>query len=74
MSEDSLSDDVVEVDLGDTVMLERTGDDEVAQRSQSGIWFYLRSDLARALTLFVVTIALAIITTRLQRQMEAEGI
>ena len=58
------------IDLGDSVMLSK----EVAEPRQSGIMFYLRSDLGRALCLFIATIALAILTTRMQRQMEAEGI
>ena len=58
------------VDFGDSVMLSK----EVAEPRQSGIMFYLRSDLGRALCLFIATIALAILTTRMQRQMEAEGI
>lgn len=58
------------IDFGDSVMLTK----EVAETRQSGIMFYLRSDLGRALCLFIATIALAILTTRMQRQMEAEGI
>lgn len=45
-------------------------DDDVQSR-QSGVWFYLRSDLGRALCLFIATVAIAILTQRLQRQMEA---
>ena len=58
------------IDLGDSVMLSK----EVAKPRQSGIMFYLRSDLGRALCLFIATIVIAILTTRMQRQMEAEGI
>jgi len=56
-----------QVDVGETVMLTRIQDE-----SQSGIWFYLRSDLGRALCLFVATVLLSILTQRLQRQMEVE--
>lgn len=69
------SDDWDHVDLGDSIMLTRTKTDDVAPSLQSGIWVFLRSDLGRALGLFIATVLLAIITTRLQRQMEeAEAI
>merc|ERR1712216_622180 len=58
---------------GESIMPMRT-QDEVIELPQSGIWFYLRSDLGRALLLLVATIALSILTQRVQRQMEAEGI
>mmetsp|Transcript_27337 Transcript_27337/g.58514 ORF Transcript_27337/g.58514 Transcript_27337/m.58514 type:complete len:373 (-) Transcript_27337:50-1168(-) len=74
LSEDGeLSDGGQEVDLGASVMLTRA-QDELTQLPQSGIMFYLRSDLGRALCLFVATISVAVLTTRMQRQMEAEGI
>ncbi|KAL3792269.1 hypothetical protein ACHAW5_001095 [Stephanodiscus triporus] len=63
------------VDFGDSMILTRTKTDDVAPSLQSGIWVFLRSDLGRALGLFIATVLLAIITTRLQRQMEeAEAI
>jgi len=48
-------------------------EDELVQPPQSGILFYLRSDLGRALCLFLSTVLLALLTQRLQRQLEAEG-
>ena len=64
-----------QVDIGESLLLTRTrgNDEEVAQPRQSGIWYYLRSDLGRALCLFIATIIVAILTKRLERQMEAEG-
>ncbi|KAL7433942.1 hypothetical protein ACHAXH_003714 [Discostella pseudostelligera] len=64
-----------QVDIGESLLLTRTrgNDEEVAQPHQSGIWYYLRSDLGRALCLFIATIIVAILTKRLERQMEAEG-
>ena len=55
---------------GDSVMLTQT-EDEVAQPQQSGLLYYLRSDLMRALCLFAATVALAIITKRMERQLLA---
>jgi hypothetical protein len=51
-----------------------SSDDDVAPSLQSGIWVFVRSDLGRALGLFIATVLLAIITTRLQRQMELEAV
>ena len=55
---------------GDSVLLTQT-EDEVAQPRQSGLLYYLRSDLMRALCLFAATVALAIITKRMERQLLA---
>lgn len=71
--EESEMSDEGEIDLGDSVMLTRS-QDEVAEKQETGIWFYLKSDLGRALCLFISTILLAMLTQRMQRQMEAEGI
>ena len=65
------------IEVGESVLITRStrdSDEEVAQTRQSGIWYYLRSDLGRALCLFIATIIVAILTKRLERQMAAEGI
>ena len=62
------------VDFGDAIMLSHKKTDDVAPSLQSGIWVFVRSDLGRALGLFIATVLLAIITTRLQRQMELEAV
>jgi hypothetical protein len=63
------------VDFGDAIMLSHNKKtDDVAPSLQSGIWVFVRSDLGRALGLFIATVLLAIITTRLQRQMELEAV
>ena len=62
------------VDFGDAIMLSRMKTDDVAPSLQSGILDFVRSDLGRALGLFIATVSLAIITTRLQRQMEKEAV
>jgi len=62
------------VDFGDAIMLSHKKTDDVAPSLQSGIWAFVRSDLGRALGLFIATVLLAIITTRLQRQMELEAV
>lgn len=66
--------DQQEVDVGDSVMLTRVEEGEVAESQQKGIWYYLRSDLGRALTLFIATVLIAVLTQRMQKQMEEEGI
>lgn len=60
--------------VGESVVVTRTrdSDDKVTQTFQSGIWNSLRSDLGRALCLFLATIIVAILTKRLERQMEAD--
>eukprot|EP00581_Thalassiosira_minuscula_P010606 CAMPEP_0183722140 /NCGR_PEP_ID=MMETSP0737-20130205/14188_1 /TAXON_ID=385413 /ORGANISM="Thalassiosira miniscula, Strain CCMP1093" /LENGTH=432 /DNA_ID=CAMNT_0025952253 /DNA_START=247 /DNA_END=1545 /DNA_ORIENTATION=+ len=68
-----LSDEIETDYVGDSISLTRTEDEVMEQPPQSGVWFYLRSDLGRALVLFIATIALAILTQRVQRQMEEEG-
>lgn len=72
-----LSDDgSQEIDImgEESVMLTRTThDDELTEVPLTGIWSYLRSDLGRALGLFIATMLLALITQRMQRQMEADG-
>ncbi len=62
--------------IGESVLQTHTreSDEDIAQTRQSGVWYYLRSDLGRALCLFIATIIVAILTKRLERQMEAEGI
>jgi hypothetical protein len=65
------------IEVGESVLITRStrdSDEEVAQTRQSGIWYYLRSDLGRALCLFIATIIVAILTKRLERQMAAEGV
>ena len=62
------------VDFGDAIMLSRMKTDDVAPSLQSGILDFVRSDLGKALGLFIATVLLAIITTRLQRQMEKEAV
>lgn len=66
--------DQQEVDVGDSVLLTRVEEGEVAESQQKGIWYYLRSDLGRALTLFIATVLIAVLTQRMQKQMEEEGI
>jgi hypothetical protein len=61
-------------DFGDAIMLSHKKTDDVAPSLQSGIWVFVRSDLGKALGLFIATVLLAIITTRLQRQMELEAV
>jgi len=74
LSEESgLWDEGEDIDLGGSVTVS-CDQNELTQPRESGILFYLRSDLGRALGLFVATIALAILTQRMQSQMEAEGI
>ena len=68
--EEDLSDGKEVAVGGDSVMLTQT-EDEVAEPRQSGLLYYLRSDLARALCLFAATVALAIITKRMERQLLA---
>lgn len=52
----------------DDVVIELTEDLEESQAG--GIWGFLQSDLGRVLKLFIPTMILAIITTRMQRQMD----
>jgi len=73
LAEEDNSPDGRQVVMEESILLTRT-EDEVMQPLQSGIFFYLRSDLGRALVLFVATVVIAIMTQRVQRQMEAEGI
>jgi hypothetical protein len=61
------------VSFSDSVTLTRMEIDDVALSKQSGILAFIRSDLGRALGLFIATVLLAIITTRLQREMEESG-
>lgn len=68
--EEDLSDGKEVAVGGDSVMLTQT-EDEVAQPRQSGLLYYLRSDLGRAICLFAATVALAIITKRMERQLLA---
>ncbi|KAL3826502.1 hypothetical protein ACHAXA_004339 [Cyclostephanos tholiformis] len=67
MESSGVGDHVVD---GDSITLTRMKIDDVALTKQSGIFVFIRSDLGRALGLFIATVLLAIITTRLQRQME----
>jgi hypothetical protein len=62
--------------IGGSVLQTRTceSDEDIALTRKSGVWYYLRSDLGRALCLFIATIIVAILTKRLERQMETEGI
>ena len=52
----------------DDVIIELSDDLEESQTG--GIWGFLQSDLGRVLKLFIPTMILAIITTRMQRQMD----
>lgn len=47
---------------------------EVQSPPQTGLRYYLQTDLVRALVLFIATVVLSLWMQRLQRQMEAEGI
>ncbi len=71
--EDMESGVVDHVGFGDSITLTRMKIDDVAPSKHSGILVFIRSDLGRALGLFIATVLLAIITTRLQREMEESG-
>ncbi|KAL7527500.1 hypothetical protein ACHAWF_002202 [Thalassiosira exigua] len=72
MKGDGESLDRERVGSGKSVVLTYT-ENEIDHPSQKGILFYLKSDLGRALCLFLATLIIAILTKRLERQMEAEG-
>eukprot|EP00584_Thalassiosira_punctigera_P027116 CAMPEP_0172579374 /NCGR_PEP_ID=MMETSP1067-20121228/139215_1 /TAXON_ID=265564 ORGANISM="Thalassiosira punctigera, Strain Tpunct2005C2" /NCGR_SAMPLE_ID=MMETSP1067 /ASSEMBLY_ACC=CAM_ASM_000444 /LENGTH=432 /DNA_ID=CAMNT_0013372093 /DNA_START=115 /DNA_END=1413 /DNA_ORIENTATION=+ len=73
LSHESDLSDECQLEMGKSIVLTST-QEETAQQHHSGIMFYLKSDLARALVLFVATIMVTIFLQRLQHQMEAEGI
>lgn len=54
----------------DDVIIESSDDLEELQSQSGGIRGFLQSDLGRVLKLFIPTMILAIITTRMQRQMD----
>jgi hypothetical protein len=56
--------------FGGSITLTSKQIDNIGPSKQSGILAFIRSDLGRALGLFIATVLLAIITTRLQREME----
>ncbi len=57
----------------ESVLLTRTVEMEVESRPR-GIIGFLKSDLARALSLLVATIIVSVMMQRVQRQMEAQGL
>lgn len=53
-----------------TTTLQDSG--QIGAEQRKGVMFYLRSDVGRALTLFIATVILALLTKRMERQMSEQ--
>ena len=62
----------VEIDIDESAVLTQTIEKVVESRSR-GIRSYLKSDLIRALAIFIATVIISLWMQRLQRQLEAQG-